>query len=319
MHENDPQRVAAADPEPPIDGPVPTQPVGTPGRKTAKSTILGALVVGGIAGAAILGPLSAAAASPSPSAATTTSSATTTTDTTTSAATTTDTTSSATTPSSSAPAASPATGTDTDTETGGPEGGHNEAVSDTSVVAKAIGISEPDLKTALAGGQTVAAVAAAHNVPLQTVIDALVADGASELAAEVANGSITQAQADAKKAEILQRATAQANGTFEAGRDGKGGHNEAVSDTSVVAKAIGISEPDLKTALAGGQTVAAVAAAHSVPLQTVIDALVADGASELAAEVANGSITQAQADAKKAEILQRATAQANGTFEAGRP
>ena len=90
-------------------------------------------------------------------------------------------------------------------------------MTDTSVVAKALGISEADLKTALAGGQTVAVVAKAHNVPLQSVIDALVADGTSELAAEVKAGTITQPQADAQKAEILQRATDQANGSFNGG------------------------------------------------------------------------------------------------------
>jgi hypothetical protein len=164
-----------------------------PGRKTARATIVGALVVGGIAGAAILGPLSAAAASPSPT-------------------------------TTSQPAATPASGTTGTTpdnrgdHAGGPGGfGQSEAVSDTSVVAKAIGITEAQLTTALAGGQTVADVAKAHNVPLQTVIDALVADGTSELATEVAKGTITQAQADAQKAAILQRATAQANGSFAGG------------------------------------------------------------------------------------------------------
>ena len=69
-------------------------------------------------------------------------------------------------------------------------------------------------------GQTVAAVAKAHNVPLQTVIGALVADGTSELAAEVAKGTITRAQADAQKPEILQRATDLANGSSSGGRPG---------------------------------------------------------------------------------------------------
>jgi hypothetical protein len=179
----------------PTEARVPTVPVEPSGGQSAKARIFGALVVGGIAGAAILGPLTAAAASPTPTTPTTT----TTTTTTTSSGTDTD--------------------NDTDTgHTGGRGGGHTEDVSDTSVVAKAIGISEADLKTALAGGQTVAAVAKAHNVPLQTVIDALVADGTSEVAAEVANGTITQAQADAQKAEILQRATDQANGSFSGGR-----------------------------------------------------------------------------------------------------
>ena len=65
--------------------------------------------------------------------------------------------------------------------------------------------------------------------------------------------------------------------------------------------------------------VAQVAKAHNVALQVVINALVADGTSELAAQVANGSITQAQANAEKTEILQRATDQANGTFGGDRP
>ena len=162
----------------------------SPSRIGTRARVLGALVLGGIGGAAILGPLTTAAASPTPSTAT-------------------------------APSATAGTGTDADGDNdaghpGGPggPGGHVEAVTDTSVVAKAIGISEADLKTALAGGQTVAAVAKAHNVALQVVIDALVADSNSELAAEVAAGTITQAQADAMKAQVLQRATDQANGTF---------------------------------------------------------------------------------------------------------
>ena len=103
---------------------------------------------------------------------------------------------------------------------GGFGGGPNELVSDASVVAKAIGISEADLTTALQGGQTVAAVAKAHNVAVQTVIDALVADGKSELDAAVKAGTITQAQADAQAANLVQRVTDQVNGTMR----GPGGH-----------------------------------------------------------------------------------------------
>jgi hypothetical protein len=95
------------------------------------------------------------------------------------------------------------------------------------------------------------------------------------------------------------------------------GRNETVSDLSVVATAIGISEADLQTALSNGQTVAAIATAHSVAPQKVIDALVTDGLNELAAEVKAGTITQAQADAQKAAVTQRATDQVNGTFSGG--
>ena len=152
-----------------------------------KAKIAGALIVGGVAGAAILGPISTLAASPAPAA-------------------------------SSAPT-TPGT---TDQDQGGPgghgPGGHVEAVSDTSVVAKAIGISEADLLTALKGGQTVADVAKARNVNLQVVIDALVADGQAELDAAVKAGTMTHAQAVAEKAELTLRATAQANGNVQGGR-----------------------------------------------------------------------------------------------------
>ena len=92
-------------------------------------------------------------------------------------------------------------------------GGRNEAVSDTSVVAGVIGVSEVDLTTALRGGQSIAAVAKAHNVDVQKVVDALVADARTELAAAVKAGSITQAQADAQQANLVGRVTDHVNNT----------------------------------------------------------------------------------------------------------
>ncbi len=111
-------------------------------------------------------------------------------------------------------------------------GGRAEAVTDASVVAKAIGISETDLNTTLTGGQTIAAVAKAHGVDVQKVIDALIADKKDEVAAALKAGTITQAQADQQLAGATQFATDQANGTgfgpggfgsADHGRDGPGG------------------------------------------------------------------------------------------------
>jgi len=184
----------------PIDDGAPATPP-RPRRRasgTGKAKLTGALILGGVAGAAILGPLQALAASPAPAA------------------------SSGTTSGASGSSGSTGTGSSGAAATVAPDHargglGHVEAVSDTSVVARAIGISEADLLTALQGGQTVAAVAKAHNVDLQVVIDALVADGQSELDAAVKAGTLTQAQADAEKANLTQRATDQANGTFAGG------------------------------------------------------------------------------------------------------
>jgi uncharacterized protein YidB (DUF937 family) len=105
---------------------------------------------------------------------------------------------------------------------GGALGPNHEAVSDTSVAAQAIGISEADLQTALSNGQTMAQVAQAHGVDVQKVIDALVADANDEIATALKNGTITQAQADAEKARVTQRVTAQVDGTFNRGRGDHG-------------------------------------------------------------------------------------------------
>jgi len=175
--------------------------------RTFRGVAIGSLVGLGLAAAALVGPLAVQAASPNPSATT--------------APATGGTPGTGTVPHTGV---SPSTGAPTgkcDGDHGGagsgPGGfgfGRNETVSDTSVVAKAIGMSEADLKTALQGGQTVAQVAKAHDVEAQKVIDALVQDGLDELAAEVKAGTITQAQADSMKAGVTQRATDQVNGTF---------------------------------------------------------------------------------------------------------
>lgn len=170
----------------------------------AALALAGTLLLGGAAGAAILQPAIANAASSTaaPSAAAAGSATTTTTPST-----------------GSQPSAGslPAAGNGTLPGRGHGFGNPGETVSDLSVVAKAIGISQTDLQTALDNGQTVAAVAKAHDVATQTVIDALVQDGLDELAADVTSGRLTQAQADAQKAAVTQRATDQVNGTFSGG------------------------------------------------------------------------------------------------------
>lgn len=80
-----------------------------------------------------------------------------------------------------------------------------------SVAASTIGVSESDLRTALQSGQSIADVATAHNVDVQRVIDALVADAKQHLADEVSNGRLTQGQADQIGADLQTRITDQVN------------------------------------------------------------------------------------------------------------
>jgi hypothetical protein len=88
------------------------------------------------------------------------------------------------------------------------------------VAANAIGISVDDLHTALESGQSLAEVATAHGVDPQVVIDALVADAKAHLAEDVASGRITQAEADERSADLVQRITDHVN--HAGGPDGAG-------------------------------------------------------------------------------------------------
>ena len=93
----------------------------------------------------------------------------------------------------------------------------------------------------------------------------------STLAPLVTAGTLTQAQADAVVKALVAAQPIGGGMGGGPGRGGRGiGHNSAV-----VAKALGISEADLMTALQSGQTIAQVATSKGVSLQTVISAIVA--------------------------------------------
>lgn len=77
--------------------------------------------------------------------------------------------------------------------------------------ATALGITADELRTELEGGQTIAQVATAKGVDVQTVIDAMVADLKAHLDEEVAAGEHTQAEADAKLADATTRITDMVN------------------------------------------------------------------------------------------------------------
>jgi hypothetical protein len=220
------------------------------------------------------------------------------------------------------PAASPsASGAPAGDPGRGPSmGGAIEAVTDASIAAKAIGITEAQLNTAVAGGQTIAQVAKAHNVDLGKVIDALVQDKKDEIAAALKAGTLTQTQADQQLASATQFVTDQVSGTGFGpgghGGGGMGGHGGPsgldADDLTAAAKALGMTEADLTTQLSGGKTVAQVATAKSVTLQTVIDAIAASDKAEFAAAVKAGTMTQAQADQMLANLTAHVTDEVNG-------
>jgi hypothetical protein len=120
----------------------------------------------------------------------------------------------------------------------------------------------------------------------------------------VDDGTINQSQADA-----VANALQQARPAPGPGGPRRGGPLEL----DVVAKALGVTPAELRTALEGGQSIAAIAGTKGVPVQTVIDAIVAADKARLDTEVAAGRLTQAQADARLAQSAQMAAGIVNGT------
>jgi hypothetical protein len=118
----------------------------------------------------------------------------------------------------------------------------------------------------------------------------------------VADGTITQVQADAVGAAL------------EAARPehGEGHRGGGRMDLSAVATALGMSDEELRSALEGDQTIADIAAAQGIDVATVVDAVVTAQRERLAERVAAGDLTQAEADAKLADAEARATAVVDG-------
>jgi uncharacterized protein (DUF433 family) len=169
---------------------------------------------------------------------------------------------------------------------GGPGGPHFE------VLAEALGLAVEELQEALSDGQTVAEIAEAQGVDLDDVVDALVA-----AAREQADERI--AQLEESLPEALE------SGSFGLGRRmGRGGFRGpgGGAHAEVLAETLGLTVEELVEAVSGGQSIAEVAEAQGVDLDTIVDALVAAQSERLQQAVEDGRITQEQADEHIAQM-----------------
>ena len=129
------------------------------------------------------------------------------------------------------------------------------------------------------------------------------ADLAAILSALVAKGTITQAQADvitaaATAAEAAKRSTHDAN---HAARDA-----DRVALEALISKTIGVDSATVRTRLAAGESLGAIAGAKKAELITV---LVAEQTKRIDAAVTAGKLTAAQATTLKAGLTAHVTAE----------
>ena len=189
--------------------------------------------------------------------------------------------------------------------------GHGHRGPKLDAAAEAIGVDVEALREALASGQTLAEVAEANGVDPQAVVDALVAEAGTRLDEAVAEGRLTQEEADERRAQLTERITAMVTEGLPAdgprGPGGPGGHRGG-PPLDAAAEAIGVDVEALREALASGQTLAEVAEANGVDPQAVVDALVAEAGTRLDEAVAEGRLTQEEADERRAQLTERIAA-----------
>lgn len=129
------------------------------------------------------------------------------------------------------------------------------------------------------------------------------ADLAATLSALVAKGTITQAQADA-----INAAAAAAETAKHAARDADHATKDAdrVALEALISKTIGVDSATIRTRLAAGESLGAIAGAKKAEL---ISVLVADKTKRIDADVTAGKLTAAQATTLKAGLTAHVTAE----------
>jgi hypothetical protein len=129
------------------------------------------------------------------------------------------------------------------------------------------------------------------------------ADLAATLSALVAKGTITQAQADAITAAATAAETAKraAHDADHATKDA-----DRVALEALISKTIGVDSATIRTRLAAGESLGAIAGAKKAEL---ISVLVADHTKRIDADVTAGKLTAAEATTLKAGLTAHVTAE----------
>jgi transposase-like protein len=159
-----------------------------------------------------------------------------------------------------------------------------------AVAAETIGIDEEALSEALEGGQSLADIAQAHGVDPQAVIDAII-EAERALASElVAEGEITQEEADEWLSFVEEDVSSFVLESWE------WMEWMAVDWYSIAAETIGMDDEALWEAVEGGQSLADVAQASGVDPQAVIDAIVEAERAFVERLVDEGELTREEAN-----------------------
>jgi hypothetical protein len=168
------------------------------------------------------------------------------------------------------------------------------------VAAEALEMTPREVARALREGRTIADLAEAQGVALSEIDAALARPYEERLAREVADGVLTQAQADYLAAEAAERR--QDFLTQRPRRARFQPHLEAL------AAALETSEEALAARIEGGERVAEIVAASGLGVETVVERMAAFRQSELQERVALDLMTETQMNRRLRVYEQRLSA-----------
>lgn len=141
--------------------------------------------------------------------------------------------------------------------------------------------------------------------------------GSETIDEALANGEITQEQADALQERLDSASGYETLRGFGRGHGPRGFGIGCDISLDTVATTLGITTDELETALADGSTLSEVIEANGKTVADVVDALVVEAEARLAEAVTAGDITQAQADELLAELPDRLTEAIENGFIGG--
>lgn len=139
---------------------------------------------------------------------------------------------------------------------------------------KLLNISKADLKTQLSAGKTLETIAKAKGIDSQKVINSLMQTQTNQITANVKAGKLTQVSATKVKTELqtqIKKAIQQKVTTTTAPTVNGTTSNDRLN---AAAKAVGLTEQELKNKADTGQSISQIAKAKNVNEQTVVNAVV---------------------------------------------
>lgn len=175
-----------------------------------------------------------------------------------------------------------------------------------AAVAKALGIDEAALRTALQSGKTVADLAKEKGVAVSAIVDAVVTAEKEHLNTAITDGTFLKGGPGGRGGPDGMRGPGGPGGKHgpggPGGMRGPGGH---IDFQGIAATTLGLDPAALRTELQAGKTLTQIAQAKNIDPAKISAAWLAAEQKTLDAAVAAGTLTQAQADQRLSDSKTR--------------